>query len=270
MNVPKAGDMSITYVDQITPIERRLYFTTAHAHFKSGCPALALEVLSKVPDVIDTENDITQSHSVESVTPKSPKDSGTLDLNTSHTQMANNVDWSRPVSNNVQNETADSFDWSKPLATQKADEFDWSKPISTDPINLTNELDWSEPVSSLTKENANNTMSDNEAGSGKEQLQQGDSNSSDMPKLHGDIMAHQLKFIACLKIMMEELSTLATGFEVDGGQLRYQLYIWLEKEVEVLKQISNYGSNIRDVAEPVSSSSSVAPPSMLSAYYFSL
>ncbi len=35
-----------------------------------------------------------------------------------------------------------------------------------------------------------------------------------------DIMAQQLKFIACLKIMMEELSTLATGFEVDGGVLR--------------------------------------------------
>jgi hypothetical protein len=33
----------------------------------------------------------------------------------------------------------------------------------------------------------------------------------------------QLKFIACLKIMMEELSTLATGFEVDGGLLRYQV-----------------------------------------------
>ena len=47
-----------------------------------------------------------------------------------------------------------------------------------------------------------------------------------------DVMAQQLKFIACLKIMMEELSTLATGFEVDGGVLRYQLYIWLEREVK--------------------------------------
>ena len=36
-----------------------------------------------------------------------------------------------------------------------------------------------------------------------------------------DIMAQQLKFISCLKILMEELSTLATGFEADGGQLRY-------------------------------------------------
>ena len=56
-----------------------------------------------------------------------------------------------------------------------------------------------------------------------------------------DIMAQQLKFIGCLKIMMEELSTLATGFEVDGGLLRYQLYIWLEREVEALKQLCNYG-----------------------------
>ena len=33
-----------------------------------------------------------------------------------------------------------------------------------------------------------------------------------------DIMAQQLKFVACLKILMEELSTLATGFEVDGNR----------------------------------------------------
>lgn len=39
---------------------------------------------------------------------------------------------------------------------------------------------------------------------------------------------------------MEELSTLATGFEVDGGQLRYQLYVWLEREVEALRQLCNY------------------------------
>ena len=48
-------------------------------------------------------------------------------------------------------------------------------------------------------------------------------------------MAQQLKFIAGLKILMEELSTLATGIESDGGQLRFVLYMWLEKEVEILK-----------------------------------
>ncbi|CAH1397580.1 unnamed protein product [Nezara viridula] len=58
--------------------------------------------------------------------------------------------------------------------------------------------------------------------------------------VHLDIMAQQLKFVACLKILMEELSTLATGYEVDGGQLRYQLYLWLEREVEALRQLCNY------------------------------
>ena len=32
--------------------------------------------------------------------------------------------------------------------------------------------------------------------------------------------------------------------QVDGGQLRYQLYIWLEKEVTVLKAICSYGVDV--------------------------
>jgi hypothetical protein len=47
---------------------------------------------------------------------------------------------------------------------------------------------------------------------------------------------------------MEELSTLATGFEVDGGQLRYQLYVWLEREVEALRQLCNYSAGELDSA----------------------
>lgn len=48
----------------MTPLERRLYFTTAHAHLRSGCPTLALEVLSKLPDnVIDLENPDTGGRS---------------------------------------------------------------------------------------------------------------------------------------------------------------------------------------------------------------
>lgn len=81
-----------------------------------------------------------------------------------------------------------------------------------------------------TQDNTKATTSDNNLGD-KQQLGQ------------LDIMAQQLKFIACLKILMEELSTLATGFEVDGGQLRYQLYVWLEREVEALKQLCSYSSD---------------------------
>ena len=65
-------------------------------------------------------------------------------------------------------------------------------------------------------------------------------------KKHLDIMAQQLKFICCLKMMMEELATLATGCEVDGGQFRYQFYVWLEREVEALKEVCNYRNNLPD------------------------
>merc|ERR550534_1193196 len=67
-----------------------------------------------------------------------------------------------------------------------------------------------------------------------------------------DIMSQQLKFMACLKIMMEELSTIATGFEMEGGIIRSQLYVWLEKEVEALNELCNYGGGvIKDTDLPI-------------------
>lgn len=58
------------------------------------------------------------------------------------------------------------------------------------------------------------------------------------------MIAEQLKFRACLKILMTELRTLATGFEVDGGKLRFQLYSWLEKEIAAMHEICNYKVNL--------------------------
>lgn len=46
-----------------------------------------------------------------------------------------------------------------------------------------------------------------------------------------DVIAVQLKFRACLKILTVELRTLSTGYEIDGGKLRYQLYHWLKKVI---------------------------------------
>lgn len=66
-------------------------------------------------------------------------------------------------------------------------------------------------------------------------------------------MAQQLKFVACLKILMEELSTLATGYEVDGGELRYHLYLWLEREVDALRHLCNYSVGDIDYAGKMTS-----------------
>ena len=46
-------------------------------------------------------------------------------------------------------------------------------------------------------------------------------------------MAQQLKFIVWFENFNGEMTTLASGFEIGGGQLRLQLYLWLEKEFQV-------------------------------------
>ncbi|PNI47616.1 DMXL1 isoform 6 [Pan troglodytes] len=62
-----------------------------------------------------------------------------------------------------------------------------------------------------------------------------------------DIIAVQLKFRACLKILTVELRTLSTGYEIDGGKLRYQLYHWLEKEVIALQRTCDFCSDAEEL-----------------------
>lgn len=49
--------------DEINLIERKLFFTTANAHFKVGCPVLALEVLSKIPKVTKKASSLSKGSS---------------------------------------------------------------------------------------------------------------------------------------------------------------------------------------------------------------
>ncbi|XP_020293117.1 dmX-like protein 2 isoform X3 [Pseudomyrmex gracilis] len=225
-------DKQLLLEDSITPLERQLYFTTAHAHFKAGCPALALEVLSKLPNkVLDTNGEDSPSLL------NSPSKSRAQD-----TQIDTGIiDWgneSKAVNND--NEIVSSVDWG-------ASSFDWSQSgrrMDEDKL----ELNWDDDAGE--DEDADSPpMSmklDKKEEKKEEDNTQKDIDNEDLAKTAGqlDIMAQQLKFVACLKILMEELSTLATGFEVDGGQLRYQLYVWLEREVDALRQLCNYSTNV--------------------------
>ena len=223
---------------------------------------LALEVLSKLPEVVDMSGELTRSYSVNSASESTQIQTGTLDTKPSG-DSSDTTDWSKPVMNG----SAFSNDWSQPVISTKTDTsssagFDWSQPVSkVDDDEL--KLDWGDDDGASDTSNADaDTKSDNDAEIGDamtsskhneqqpEELNLDESVSKSKAGGAGDIMAQQLKFIACLKVMMEELSTLATGFEVDGGQLRFQLYIWLEKEVEVLKQLTNYGRGVETSSSP--------------------
>jgi hypothetical protein len=207
------GGKQVVVEDSITALERQLYFATAHGHFRAGCPALALEVLSKLPYIV-TENKQT----TPLVSPR--ETAASLEINTGI------ISWE-----------------SKPDVHQSAANFDWGNPLA-DLTTKTDDLDlkWSDDEGEKDSEG-----SDEGIRMKCDSIEDEEEDTAESPHQHIDIMAQQLKFVACLKILMEELSTLATGFEVDGGQLRYQLYIWLEKEVEALRQLCNYSTT--DVAE---------------------
>jgi len=140
----------------------------------------------------------------------------------------------------------ETFDWSQPASKPKEDELvlDWSQPASRfedEPLDL-----------GFGKDDEDDAGESDDEKKKKEEPKLSSSEMFDEePEAKElivplDIMAQQLKFVACLKILMEELSTLATGFEVDGGQLRYQLYLWLEREVEALRQLCNYSAGEND------------------------
>ncbi|KAL3982356.1 RAVE protein 1 C terminal family protein [Acanthocheilonema viteae] len=63
------------------------------------------------------------------------------------------------------------------------------------------------------------------------------SNRTDENNATLDVIAQHMKFTATLRLLVEELSTLASAFEVDGGQLRLQLLNWLEAGASVLQKI---------------------------------
>ncbi len=132
-----SGEKNVTYVDRITPVERRLYFTTANAHFKSGCPMLGLEVLQKLPEVIDLEMDITKSRSNDSVG-KTNIHSGILD------------DFNKSANNS-------ELDWSQPLASSQNKDnsiggMDWSQPFGSSAKQMSNDIDWGAPVNKFEDE----------------------------------------------------------------------------------------------------------------------
>ncbi|XP_062860822.1 dmX-like protein 2 isoform X2 [Trichomycterus rosablanca] len=175
---------------QINLIERKLFFTTANAHFKVGCPVLALEVLSKIPKV-------TKKAGAPSEGPSS--------ADVRDGVRASDLDWSRPATKSDEDEL--KLDWGDD--NEDEDEED-------------------------EEEDSGLTMKKNEE---EEEEKDEEKKAADCEV---DVIAEQLKFRACLKILMTELRTLATGYEVDGGKLRFQLYSWLEKEIEAMHRICNY------------------------------
>ncbi|XP_035538259.1 dmX-like protein 2 isoform X2 [Morone saxatilis] len=213
--------------DEINLIERKLFFTTANAHFKVGCPVLALEVLSKIPKVTKKagSSSLSKSSSKANLNSSQPLENGTQ----------GGVDWGTPAAPTNAwggNDSAGGLDWSQPLVKLEDDglNLDWGNDKDEDE-------DEDEDDDGLTMKKPE---AETKAGGGSESVGSKLQRENSQGESEVDVIAEQLKFRACLKILMTELRTLATGFEVDGGKLRFQLYSWLEKEIAAMHKICNY------------------------------
>ena len=222
--------------DAVTPLERRLFFTTAHFHLRSGCPALALEVLNKLPSKL-AEPEADQRSENKSSIKEAHVETGKLNEDQFDWKSLGKIEEKKPEKKEIEDF---GFDWggSVSAATQGQDDelkLEWSEDEDDDDDDDDDLIDDQKD----TKISKKSTVDIEE-----------DTDNVPVPTKI-DIMAQQLKFMACLKIMMEELSTLATGFELDGGVIRHQLYVWLEKEVDALNELCNYGGATKSSDMPI-------------------
>uniref|UniRef100_A0A671SFW4 DmX-like protein 2 n=1 Tax=Sinocyclocheilus anshuiensis TaxID=1608454 RepID=A0A671SFW4_9TELE len=207
--------------DEINLIERKLFFTTANAHFKVGCPLLALEVLSKIPKVTKKASSLSKGSSVANVSGAQPQENG---------GKASDLIWGALAvpSQAWGADSSTGLDWSQPMVKMEDEglQMDWGFDKEED----------EDEEGGLTMKKPEVEDEEAKKPSKSAALQREDSTCES----EVDVIAEQLKFRACLKILMTELRTLATGYEVDGGKLRFQLYNWLEKEIEAMHHICNY------------------------------
>ncbi|NWZ31343.1 DMXL1 protein, partial [Asarcornis scutulata] len=234
--------------DKINLGERRLFFTTAYAHLKAGCPMLALEVLSKMPKVVKRSKPFCRSPSLMDTSKDFSPSSPVKELETK--DQASSVDWSQPVLNGL----GSSSDCSSGKHSSSTLSFDWSQPsivFRDEDLKLqsdSDEGDQSEDSSLVMKELKPMKRSEKSYETSSSYTESFSAiDEKDILSPSEDIISAQLKFRACLKILTVELRTLSTGYEVDGGKLRYQLYQWLEREVVALQKTCDYSAEVEEI-----------------------
>ncbi|XP_069736631.1 dmX-like protein 1 isoform X4 [Phaenicophaeus curvirostris] len=233
--------------DKINLGERRLFFTTAYAHLKAGCPMLALEVLSKMPKVVKRSKSSCRSPSLMDATKDFSPSSPVKELETKDQSCS--IDWSQPVLNGL----GSSSDCSSGKHSSSTLSFDWSQSsvvFQDEPLKLQSDSDESDESedSSLVMKDLKPLKKTEKSYETSSSFTESFSvvDDKDILSPSEDIISAQLKFRACLKILTVELRTLSTGYEVDGGKLRYQLYQWLEREVVALQKTCDYNVEVEE------------------------
>lgn len=111
----------------------------------------------------------------------------------------------------LSNETKPPVEVKTEVKPQTVDSFDWGQPVTNKVEDDELQLEWSD----------DEKEKEEEPPKVEEPVQKATTSVDDKSvKQQFDTIGQYMKLICCLKIIVEEMATLATGFEVAGGQLR--------------------------------------------------
>ena len=141
------GSAAAGVADAVTHLERRLYFSTAHFYLRSGCPALAVEVLSKLP------NRVVDGSGSGSTTEKSSRQQSRagdvkIETGTFEDAKASGLDWSQPVPKDKKPAAGETEPSAAAAGGGASDVIDWSSPLVSAPPKEDDDdelkLEWSD------------------------------------------------------------------------------------------------------------------------------
>jgi len=209
--------------EKLTSFERRLLFYTAIYYLQHGCPLIALDALSKLPNENLILGDDLMSEAVEQTKPvitdmiqkgiiSSPEPKATED----------DIDWGQPVASQM---IEDDIDWSKPVSLQDdSSSFDWSQPVS-----MQVQKSDSESLDRLSTKSEEHSPTPQDVHVTETMTATGDSACLDIMSLF-----RQLKFETCLTILTNSLLTLCSN---PPQTLRDTFHDWLYKELQEVESI---------------------------------
>jgi hypothetical protein len=211
--------------EPLTAVERSLLFSTAYYHLCHGCPLLALNVLSRLPNTENLGRDICDSHPGGKENVEKPPE-GTGEALTGMIESGTlSSSFTGDKSKGVVSE--DDFDWGAPVSDQsrygqleEEEDIDWSKSLlsggGSSVQSGSEEIDWSKPFSS-SRRFSDDTLSPptfstasigDDASVGESRHATPTPSTLTTRGLFVLTLAGQLQYNACLSILTEELHSI--------------------------------------------------------------
>lgn len=207
--------------EKLTSFERRLLFHTAKYYLQHGCPLIALDVLTKLPDENLLLGDDLTFEEIEQAKPVVTDTKQEKSIFTPESKDSEeDIDWGQPVAKQA---IEDDIDWGKPVSMQ--DDLDWSQPISFQVPRISD----SESLDQSSAKSEEPSPSPQPVGISETLTSAGSS-------AYSDIIAYyrQLKFNTCLTILTNSLLTLCS---CSTKTLKDTFQDWLHKELQEIESI---------------------------------